>query len=161
MCTWTPVLWNADVHTHSYIYIYIYNYLYINIKDFYKTLWNDGSLWHWNLDAESKIEAGRISRWDRNLEHPRFLLILRVVYSGNPVLGLETHVFLLVRVLVDGLLYFNPNIGILILIHMFCSDVGPCWADVGPWLSLIESILGRLESMRGHFWALFLALKIT
>ena len=40
--------------------------------------------------------------------------------------------FLLVRVLVDGLLYFNPNIGILILIHMFCSDVGPCWADVGP-----------------------------
>ena len=26
---------------------------------------------------------------------------------------------------------------------MFCSDVGPCWADVGPWLGLIQSILGR------------------
>ena len=43
---------------------------------------------------------------------------------------------------------------------MFCSDVGPCWADVGPWLGLIQSILGRLESMRGHFWALFSAPKI-
>ena len=78
--------------THTAIFIIIYNYLDIIIKDFYKTLWHDGSLWHWNLDAESKIEAGRISRWDRNLEHPRFLLILRVVYSGTPVLGLETYV---------------------------------------------------------------------
>ena len=32
--------------------------------------------------------------------------------------------------------------------------------DVGPLLSHIGSILGRLEAMRGHFWTLFFALKI-
>ena len=28
------------------------------------------------LMQKARLEGGRISRWDRNLEHPRFLLIL-------------------------------------------------------------------------------------
>ena len=49
--------------------------------------------------------------------------------------------------------------------HNYWGYLGPFiglyWGFLGPELSLIGPILGRLEAMRGHFWALFFALKIT
>ena len=81
--------------------------------------------------------GGRISRWDRNLEHPRFLLILRVVYSGTPALGLETHVFFW-----------------YVFLWMDCY-ISTRKLGLWYWYTCSLVMLGHVGLMLGLDWALF------